>query len=205
MHTGVIRCSVQVLLCSVLCGAHVGFAQRGRVRVNDININYIRSPKFEDTSDSRAKPRDREWLQVRCEYETDDGRGGWIDEVTLEWSVAVVPKSGKPVICKRQVTYVDIADGNHHAVMYIRPGFMRRYYEDRRIGNRDVAVYVEARIPGANPATYEYSKGKMPREWWRYEEPQVVVKQTELLNRMETPFAPLDYDFYEHIKVEPRR
>jgi hypothetical protein len=41
---------------------------------------------------------------------------------------------------------------------------------------------------------------RIPNDWFLRKEPDVEVAEGELLPRTKTPFAAMDYDFYEHIK-----
>jgi len=176
-----------------------GGGDRGRARIVDVKINWVMSPAYQDKSTPRAK-REDEWLQMMLEYETAGGDDKWIDELTFNWYVAVLPKEGKPILMERAVTYLDLEEGDHYAAMYIRPGFVKRHSGSKRINSRSIAVHVEAKL-GEKEVKFDYMKGKFPKNWWQSKEPHVVFKAGELLTRLETPFAPLDYDFYEHIKL----
>ena len=199
----------RLLFLGVVCAAASVIAQadRGKARIRSLDTNYVRSPKYQDSGNAepRAAQRTTEWLQVRLEYETSGGRDGWIDEITIDWYVVIVPGSGKPILCRRSIAYVDIPDGSHHAVAYMRPGFMQRYAGGKRVDRNSLSAYVEIKIKGGGTVSTEFGKAKTPKNWWTYDEPTVTVKTTELLTRLETPFAPMNWEFYEHIKVEPPR
>jgi len=177
-------------------------ADRGRVRITELRLDYKQTPYYDTQTDPRAK-RMHDWLQILAEYEAEGGRDGWVDDVSLTWYVAVLPKAGgRPILMQRTVTYVDVERGSHRADIYLRPGFIRRYYGERRIDRDAIAVYVEAKVNGVRSSRIEESKGKFPRNWWETEDPRSIIKKDEeLLIRNETPFAPLDYDFYEHIRT----
>lgn len=177
-------------------------AQRGknRVKLDDPKFNYLKTPQFRITpTDSRARA-DGEWFQIILDYEAEGGKDGWIDEVVLEWHVELNLKGSKDILLKRAVTYLDIEDGKRHAVIYMRPGFMRRYAGNgRRFAKDEVKAYIVARVNGTKSDSVKYpSQGKS--KWWEDEPPKVMALKGELFTRVETPFAPLDYDFYEHIK-----
>lgn len=180
--------------------------KRGAIRILDLDIQHKESPEFQAMSNPRAT-REYKWCQITVEYEARGGQRGWLDEVALDWYVFISPKSAKPFLLKRSVTYVDVETAKgaaHHAVIYIRPAFIRRYYGDDRIGKSDIAVYLRTKVNGEDSDTFQESKSKSLRgSWWEAREPRVNVRDDELMTRDETPFAPLDYDFYEHLK--PRR
>lgn len=175
---------------------------RTRVRIVKMDFNTVRTPLFRDSSHPEATS-EYEWLQVYVEYETQGGRKGWTDEVTIEWSLLVRPPSGKPMLLQEAATYVDVAEGKHHAVMYVRPGFIRRYCDTKTPNKSHFAAYVEIGADGQRQAREEYSRANQPKNWWRAKEPDVRLVEGELMPPEDTPFAHMDYDFYEHPKRKP--
>ena len=191
--------------------AQEGRRPAGKVTIGDIKLNYYYSPDIEVKNNSAiAAKRNFEWLQIMAEYTSEGARKagngkGWIEDMTVEWTVVVTPKTGKPVLMKRTVTYVDIEDGQHRADMFLKPAFIRLRYGANRIDWREIGVYLEIKVKDARTVRYEYNRGRMPKDWWTAEEPQVIVREGELLTRGETPFAPLDYDYYEHMLQAPAK
>jgi len=205
-----LKTTVLFVAVACLCCAPPSFGQtrkRGAIRIADLDIEHKYSPEFQAMSNPRAT-REYKWCQITIEYEARGGLRGWLDEVELEWSVIVTPKSSnKPFLLKRTVSYIDVetAKGaSHHAVIYIRPAFIRRYYGAERISKNDIGVYVRTKVNGEKSDTYNESKSKTLRgNWWEAREPRVYERDDELMTRDETPFAPLDYDFYEQLKPRP--
>ena len=188
-------CVLGLFACSVR-------AQRGknRVKLDEPKFGYLKSPQFRVTpTDSRARS-EGEWFQILVDYEAEGGKDGWIDELVLEWHVEVNLKGSKDILLKRAVTYVDIEEGKRHAVVYIRPAFMRRHAGNgRRFSKDEIKAYIVARVNGVKSDTVKYPQSGKSK-WWEDDPPKVIALSGELLTRVETPFAPLDYDFYEHIK-----
>ena len=218
-HRRYLKSLVVGIALAALCTSLTAFAQRARgaqekgkrdaarIRIIDIKLNYRKSPLFQDVSVPGAK-REYEWLQIILEYETAGGKDGvdndrWVDELTLDWYVVFIRgrRAKKPVLMTTTVTYVDVVEGTHHAVIYVRPRFIQRYTGRKRVSKSDIGVHVEAKI-GESAAEYDYVRGKFPDKWW--ESKKVLLKPGEVLNRLETPFAPLDYDYFQHIKLPPR-
>ena len=188
------------LACLFLGEAWGAQRSKNRVALEDVNFNCLKSPQFRvSPTDSRAKV-DGEWFQIMVDYEAEGGKDGWIDELVLEWNVELDLKGSKDILLRRAVTYVDVEGGKCHAAVYIRPALMRRYANNgRRFTKDDVKVYVVARVDGVKSDSAKYpTQGKS--KWWENEPPRITLLAGELLTRPETPFAPIDYDFYEHIK-----
>jgi hypothetical protein len=177
-------------------------AQESRIRVSNVKVEFktVRTPIFQSTSNPQATS-EYEWLQVYVEYETAGARREWADEVTIDWSLLVRPNTNsKPLLLHQAATYVDVADGKHRAVMYVRPGFIRRHCDTKTPNKSHFAAYVEISSEGKNLYREEYSRSAQPKGWWTAKEPAVRVIEGELLPPDDTPFAALDYDFYEHPK-----
>ena len=173
---------------------------RPRARITDLKFRTVRTPQFRDTSNTAASSQ-RQWVQAYVEYETSGGRDGWMDELSIRWTVLMRPERGRPMIFHRTVDYVGVEDGNkHHAVVYLRPGFVMRHTEQRNPSKGSFSVYVEIYSRGERLAREEFSRSRLPRNWWRAKEPEVKTVENELYPRNRTPFAAMDYDFYEQIK-----
>ena len=169
-----------------------------RVRITDLEINNRPSPKYQDTTSSKAK-REGRWLQLLLEYESD-ARDGWIDTLALDWCVLLRRGSSRPLLLKSSVSYADVDNGQHHAAVYLRPAILKRYLNDQRLGRDDIRVYIEVRAEGTRIERYHYPEREPETRWWELQEPRVRVRNGELLARDKTPFGPMDYDFYEHIQ-----
>ena len=177
--------------------------ERGRIQITDLDFEYMQQPAYRGAASIPGARAQHDWLQIRLKYDSEGGRDGWIDNVSLSWAVFMRPKDGgRPFVLRQTIAYVDVEDSrNHLAVVYIRPGFIRRYYGDKRIDAQDVAVYIEAKVDGVTSDRKHFTRGRVPREWWEVDDPRRAnIKTDELLARTDTPFGPLDYDSYEHIK-----
>ena len=178
-----------------------------RVAILDVDVNHVLTPNFPDSN--RYIPgssRRRQWLQILIEYEAEARRGAWLGQVTFDWTVGIVPGRSKPILMRRSVTYLDVREGRHYAVMYVRPGMIRRYYGENTVDSGDLYVRVLSRVAGGRSGSYHYGRRRrdVPEKWWDGREPAVLVKDSELLTRDETPFGILDYDFFEHLAPSNR-
>jgi len=145
-----------------------------------------------------------DWLQIYTEYVATGGEKGWLDGLQLQWSILVKEENGRFLLLHAEATYLDIETDakEHRAVVYVRPSVGRRYCGKDRIPKSDVWVHVEAMVDGRVVAKEDYGRSRPPAaNWWQAKDNKVVkVLEGALLTRDKTPFAPLDYDYYEHIK-----
>jgi hypothetical protein len=171
-------------------------------------LNNVPTPVYKTTSHAGAT-REYDWLQVYTEYVVAGGEEGWLDELQLNWSVLVKTEKGLYLLFHAQATYQDVeTDANqHNAVVYIRPAIARRYCGRDRISKSDVWVHVEAVADGRVVEKQDYGRSRPPAaNWWQAKDNKAVkVLAGALLTRDKTPFAPLDYDYYEHLKGTPGR
>jgi hypothetical protein len=179
---------------------------RSKATIDKVDVQRdLRTPDYRGvTTDPRAKSTET-WMRFLLEYKTTGGTGrdfegktGWQDDVVVEWNILIRRKDQKDILMRRKVTYVDVQDsrGTHYADLYLRPGFINRNF--KRVSRSDVDVYVQIRIGGRTEATYRTDRGTA--RWWESEPPRVEIYDSELQTRDQTPFAPLDYDFYEQLK-----
>ncbi|MBP7829739.1 MAG: hypothetical protein KA248_07460 [Kiritimatiellae bacterium] len=132
--------------------------------------------------------RTREWFQILTQYETEPE---WMDELTFTYYVLVRDKVGPqkgPVLFRGDVTYVTIQKGKHMSDMYLHPSTLARYGDVEA-----VAVLVTFR----GQLVAMESQPSSQQRWWE----QLAPVDGFILNRMQTPFAMIDFDTYEAIKT----
>ncbi len=128
----------------------------------------------------------RNWYVVNISYRTDPD---WIDELTFTYYLMARAKdSGKKYTMFRgEVTYVNIQKGDHKSDMYLHPSTLARYGEVEGIA---VIVNAQGRVVAME------SQPKSAQRWWE----QYPPVDGYVLNRMQTPFAMVNFDDYEAIK-----
>lgn len=185
--------------------------QRPRVaaRITDVEIETVKSPQYQTLDGTRLIDDDLKWLRINLDYEARVAEGEWIDSLRLDWYILILNGNTPRMLLKKTVSYMDIntEDDEHHAVVYVRPRTIMRYYNDSgNVSERDVLVHVEVNSGGEMIAERNYSKtsARVPDRWWTFSAPRVTPLANALLSRNETPFAPLDYDYYEYIQPESR-
>jgi hypothetical protein len=202
--------AVALVVCLLLAGG-LQAQQRTTVKFDKFDFNNPRTPEYKDRSHPQAKVTGQ-WFQIYTQYTAQGGGGrdGWLDELELRWSVLIRTNEGLYILLQTKAAYVDIeSDGTRrNAVVYVRPAFLRRHCgKDRGVGRGNVWVHVEAVVDGQVVGSEEYAPTSPPAaNWWQAKESrQVKLMDGALLTREQTPFAPLDYDFYEHLKTPPNR
>ena len=184
-----------VMLLMALNGASL-FAQ-GKVAasVNRIEAREQKTPVFSEAQRGGQGGGGR-WCRIDVEIETK-GRQ-WFNELEVRWLVAVnADNLQKTASLPLNVTYTDVKEGKVYACTYISPKFFERYMKSKRADISRISVFVEVYANGQRIARRERRfNNKMPDNWYNMTD-KMQAFPTALLPKYKTPFAFLDYDYYE--------
>ena len=116
-------------------------------------------------------------------------RADWIDDLTFTYYVLMKPKTARLSTCcsRGDVTYVNIQKGKHKSDMYLHLEHLARYGDVQQVA---VVLTTQGRVVAMEslPASQQ--------RWWE----QLTPMDGYVLNRMQTPFAMINFDDYEAIK-----
>ena len=172
------------------------FAQ-GKVdgKISKIDLRDQKTPVFSE-SQQGSKGGGNRWCRIDVEFETK-GRS-WISEVEARWIVMVNTDAlSKPASMSLNVTYTDVKEGKRNICAYISPKFFERYMRGGRIDSSRINVYVEIYANGQRIARNEYKGNrKVADNWYKMTDSMQSVSNA-LMPKYKTPFAFLDYDYYE--------
>jgi hypothetical protein len=164
-------------------------APTGQVQITKINKNFITNPQFTYTGAEQfvSGQRDR-WLEVEVEFTST---AEFTDDLTLRYYILV---NGK--LLTGEVTHTNVAGGrDRRSVMYVPPQALIRVMENRPIAPNSVQnIAIQAVQQGA--VKDEQSLVRAAPQWYK----SIPSLSGLVLNKNETPFAPLYWDRYEQIK-----
>jgi hypothetical protein len=184
--------AMSLLLFVPLCA----FAQvrtASEFQLTRIRPTFITAPQFTYTGAEQfpANQRDR-WLQVEVEFVSTPE---FTDELTFKYFILF---NGK--LLTGDVTHTNIAAGRENrSVVYVSPKTLARF-----IGNRPVTPNtvqnIAVQIVQQGAVKDELSIARGAPQWY------TTLPQLSgfVLNKHETPFAPLYWDRYEQIKTPTR-
>lgn len=194
-----IRFILGVLL--MVCACMPLFAQ-GKVdgKINRIELRDQKTPVFSDGQHGSRGGGSR-WCRIDVEFETK-GRS-WLNEVEARWLVMLNTDSlSKPASLSLNMTYTDVKEGKCYLCAYISPKFFDRYMRGGRIDPSRINVYVELYANGQRIARNDYrGNRKIPDNWYKMTDSMQSLSDY-LLPKYKTPFASLDYDYYEYEKQQ---
>lgn len=189
-----ITCAWVVLgaVLSMLLAGDV-FAQAGApegpgriVTIRKIDPLKVRTPEYQLARGGYVA-RTRDWFQITTTYKTAPD---WLDELTFTYYILVKGKEAgaKFTLFRGEVTYVNVQRGDHKSDMYLHPSTLARYGDVERVA---VVVSAQGRIVAMESLPASQTR------WWE----QLAPTDGYALNRMQTPFAMVNFDDYEAVKA----
>jgi hypothetical protein len=171
-----------------------GFAQVVRpsseFQITRITKNLISTPQFTYTGAEQYVPNQRDrWLEVEVEF----GAGPpFTDELTFKYFILL---NGR--LLTGEVTHTNVPAGrDNRSVMYVSPRTLARFLNNLPVTPNSVQN-IAVQIVQQGAVKSELSLVRAPAQWFSAI-PQVTGF---VLNKNETPFAPLYWDRYEQIKA----
>ncbi len=158
-------------------------------RLSKINRNLISTPEFNYSGAGtfRSSNRDR-WLEVEVEFSS---ALEFTEEATFQYYLLV---NGKLLI--GEVTHVNILGGKDlRSVMYVPPRALAHLLGHRPL-TANVVENIAVQITLKGAVQDELSLARARPQWYS----SLPAVPNLVLNKNETPFAPLYWDRYEMIK-----
>lgn len=170
--------------------------------VEDPKFNNLQSPEINDGNAKNFKPKD--WLEVEVKLKVDQLReqptDNYLDEITVNWHVVVKGQDRKAYKISRSISYVNIpTDEEVYVSIYLSPNTLRRITGKPKASKSDLeAVGGEVALGGEMVGFFSFGERA---GWWRKEMKNVeATSKFPLLDKSQTPFAPLWYDRYAEVK-----
>ena len=183
-----------IALLFVMLAANTAQAQKLSATVKDIKIGTGKTPDFKDS----REPNKNYWCRFVASF---DITGAKFSDIEVRWTVAVANSDGKLMVMRESVSYEDVEEGrNHRVCAFLKPSFCRKYQNRAQFDTNSMAVCVEIYNGGKRIGFGENRKINLPNNWVTQTQNGPSVKG-QLLPKSKTPFAPMDYDFYEHEKI----
>jgi hypothetical protein len=159
-------------------------------QLTKITKNLISAPQFSYTGAQQyaTNQRDR-WLEVEVEF---TAAPDFTDELTFKYFILL---NGK--LLTGEVTHVNVAAGRENrSVMYVSPRALARFAGKAAL-TPNAVQNVAVQILQKGAVKDELSVARAPGQWYA----GLPAVSGFVLNKNETPFAPLYWDRYEQIKA----
>ena len=167
------------------------------VTTPEYNVSY--GPK------NKKVAKNKDWLEVEVSFDWQprDKKPEFLDELTFNYYILLNNKSRENpqgTLLTGSVTHAAIPQAKSmNSVMYLSPRALERFFEGK-IPNSPSAAIVDVGVTITKQGQLvAESSWKGRGQWWS------TLQQVTgyVLNKNETPFAPLAWDYYEAIKARP--
>lgn len=158
----------------------------GDVKIMKVLPSVVKTPEFQITGGQNKRYTLGSWLEVEVEFETIPEK---IDELTFKYTILI---NGQLLV--GEVTHVEIPKGReHYSVAYVSPRGLDAVMGGKPLSPAAIqGIWVEATASGMILSSQSLKPGQIPN---RPQLPGLV------LNKAQTPFAPLYWDRYEALKA----
>jgi hypothetical protein len=155
-------------------------------QITKITKNLVATPDY-GIGQYRSASNER-WLEVEVEF---NAAPEWTDELTLKYYILF---NGR--LLTGEVTHVNIPAGLNRSVMYVLPVALARFGGNRLL-LPNAFPNIAVQIVQGGAVKDESSLAHAPAQWFATLPPLAGF----VLNKNETPFAPLAWDRYAQIKT----
>ena len=170
-------------------------------KITKVESNLIESPNFSGVGyNKRAKAQS--WLEVEVSFDWQPKMKDpkYTEELTFNYYILLNNKSQQypqGALLVGSVTLASIPQAREmHTVVYVSPRNLERFFDGKLPANGKEAVQaVGVTISKQGQLVAEYVGSYRPQWWSAYQQIPGFV-----MNKSETPFGPLAWDYYEAIK-----
>jgi hypothetical protein len=164
-------------------------AQQLQYKIDKVTPSLIQTPIYQYQGDQRQNPSQAgKWLEIEVQFEAVPEV---TDELTAKFYVMI-----NNVVLSGDVTYINVPKGREqYACMYVPPATLTRLMGGKPVVLSAITnVGVQLQVKGQ--AVYEKNSPEIAEWWTRFQQTSGL-----LLNKNQTPFAPLYWDRYPQIKT----
>jgi len=202
----IVKNHFSLLVSLVLFGLGCIYAQSSNggaleLDADDPDINTLETPDFGQVQGSNRRGKSKSWMEfdVPLEFETTNNEEHFVDEVTVDWYVAIKdPKSSSFLLLEKSVDYVNFPTKEEISVsVYLSPASIKILTGKDRVSKSDVRAV--AAVVSVNGREMGLSSSMSEANWW--DSPSLLKSSlVELMSKDETPFKFHWWDQYGEIK-----
>jgi hypothetical protein len=181
------KCCLTILVLA-LAGEIYAQNRAADFQISKINRDLITAPQYAYTgAEQKRETRDR-WLRVEAQFSTVPA---FTDELTFKYYILLGDK-----VLTGEVTHVNILNGReHYSAMYVPPHALAFIMQNRPVNTTSVGN-IGVQLLQKGEVKDELSLNRARPQWYA----ALPAVSGMVLNKNETPFAPLFSDYYEQIK-----
>jgi hypothetical protein len=171
---------------------------QAKVEVNDVAIQAQQTPQFNVTGvkDKRWKPK--AWMELEVAFEADLPRAEVIDALVFRYYIVLEGPREKQKTLVGDVTHVNVPVGEAaYAVVYLSPATIKAITGSEDFDAAGVRAWGVEVLHGGELVG---GKSSTNNKWWDGGQATPPRAEGLILNKKQTPFAPLWGDY--HVDVQ---
>jgi len=167
-------------------------AQNADFTIKKVDVEFVPTPDYQVNGNPiRPTGQPKKWAKVDVVF---DAVPDYSEAVTINYYVLL----GEHLMVGH-VDHINVARGRDlHSVMFISPQALDRITKGNRALNKTSFVNIAATVGSGPTMSISNLKPGARGEWWSA--PGMKPEEGLLLNKIETPFAALGWDYYEATK-----
>jgi hypothetical protein len=176
------------MLALVFAGEVQAQNRAGDFQITKINRDLITTPQISYSGAEQQRETRERWLRVDVQF---SAAPDYTDELTFKYYILM---GGK--VLTGEVTHVNVLGGReHYSVMYVPPHALAFVMQNRPVTTTAIEN-IAVQIVQKGEVKDEFSLNRARPQWYA----SLPAAAGLVLNKNETPFAPLFWDHYEQIK-----
>jgi len=189
---------------------HAQQALNSEVLITKIEPTLIDSPKLAGGYSKKSQGRPAQWLEVEVTFDRVAAPKApkYADELMVNYFILLknenVTEDRKPTLLTGSVTHIHIPEEkNLHSVGFVSPRTLAKLFEGKVPVNAtqavvDIGVTISGKEGLLAISTFK-GQIKGDKGWWDITQLYTPTSGF-VLNKNDTPFSPLEWDYYEAIK-----
>ena len=175
---------------SLLFLALAAFGQRPDYEIKRISPAVILTPTYSyNLGPQHTTGQAQQWLEVEVNFESNVD---WTDELTVRYYILI-----DNTCLTGEVTHIDIPRARDlYSVMYVAPRTLQRIVNGKQLTSEDIQDVGVQIVSKGQVLTTKSFKTPGDQQWWQ----SLQQVAGEVMNKNQTPFAPILWDRYEQIK-----
>ena len=200
-----LKSPLQIIVAALVAVDISAFGQAPNTdyKILKVEPNFLESPAYSGPRYDKRGARAKAWLEIEVSFEWQPRLRDpkYTDELTFNYYILLKnrsPQYPQGTLLVGSVTHTSIPqEKDMHSVVYVTPRALERFFEGKVPANAEQAlVDVGVTITKQGQQVAATSWKSKTGEWW----PQFQQIPGFVLNKNETPFASLAWDYYEAIK-----
>lgn len=196
----------------VTCGMSLHAQGKPEFSINKIEATFFETPQISAGTYRKQQPgaaRPVPWLEVDVNFERDEvskGAAKFSDDLTVNFYIllnnAAINEDKQPTLLTGTTTISDVPYGKGmHVAAFVSPQSIARYFDGKAPATAQQAVIdVGVTISNATgvlaiSSSKSTEVAKQGKGWWESESKMTKVSG-RVLEKSQTPFAPLAWDYY---------